>query len=214
MNKFMLEFQLHSFWQAGTGRGSGALLDMLAHRDVDGLPCLPGRSVKGLLRDAVCRAETWGYLDAGTTVQWFGSRLPNEDTDESRLDTKSGLLRVSDAVLPTILGDFLRNTKKEYEGISDGFFHPLYATAINPPQESDSESNKKSGGTAEAKSLRSTEVVIPLTLEAELETPDDWRKEDLEKVLPLLRAVGNGRNRGLGRVTVTLRPNKESDSHA
>ena len=159
MNKFTLRFELHSFWQAGTGRGSGAVLDMLAHRDADGLPCLPGRTAKGLLRDVVGRAEDWRYLPPGTTEHWFGSRAPVGE--ESRLNTNPGILRISDAVLPDALGAFLRQEKRNtsyFNSLCKGFFHPLYATAINPPVE-DEGGTDKPAGTAKHKSALSEFVL-------------------------------------------------------
>ncbi len=195
--KFTLKFELHGFWHVSTGRGEGAILDMLTHRDTDGLPCLPGRSVKGLLRDAVCRAEAWGYLDSGTTEDWFGtlSNLQESEQQVSYLDTEAGCLLVSDAVLEPEMRNYLRyekqNDSKYAQTLLDGFFHPLAAT-------------KMRDGVAQDKSLRSMEVVIPLDLYAELCAPADWNCELLQKCLPLIRAAGGGNNRGLGRVTVSL----------
>ncbi|MGH8497710.1 MAG: hypothetical protein ACRERV_02720 [Methylococcales bacterium] len=81
------------------------------HADANGLPCLPGRTVKGLLRDAVLRAETWKYVKAGTTVRWFGSRAFDSDAYSgeltSRLSTKPGALCVSDAVVDQAVSDYL-----------------------------------------------------------------------------------------------------------
>lgn len=191
--KYTLTFQFHSFWHVSTGRGGGAVLDMLTHRDVDGLPCLPGSSVKGLLRDAVFRAETWGYLDEDTTSEWFGT-LGNEQNTENRFTTP-GCLLVSDAAIARKVGDYLRYHQqanaKDAKALLAGFFHAIAATAMEK-------------GIAKNKSLRSIEVVIPLELQAELEAPEEWDYSELEKCLPLIRAAGGGNNRGLGRVTVSL----------
>lgn len=195
--KFQLKFAFHGFWHVSTGRGGGAVLDMLSHRDADGLPCLPGRSVKGLLRDAVYRAECWGYLGAGTTEAWFGSLTNVQEAEHqiSLLETKPGCLGVSDAVVDPEVGEFLRYQKKtdpkDAETLLAGFFHPIAATAMKD-------------GVAQDKSLRSIEVVIPLDLYAELHAPQDWPGAELEKCLPLIQAAGGGNNRGLGRVSVTL----------
>jgi hypothetical protein len=62
-------------------------------------------------------------------------------------------------------------------------------------------------GTALDKSLRGIEVTIPLILEAPLsiQGESDWPwQEYLNMALPLLRHVGSKRNRGMGRVIVTL----------
>ena len=52
---YRLKIDIQSYWHPSTGRGQGSDVDALAHRDKDGIPCLPGRTIKGLLRDAVNR---------------------------------------------------------------------------------------------------------------------------------------------------------------
>lgn len=208
-----IKFKIHSYWRAGTGRGGGALLDEVVHKDVYGLPCLPGRTVKGLLRDAVYRAEKWGLLDdnggnketAYLTKYWFGG-------NESRLENEAGALGVSDAVLDQELRDYfislltsqLDEDKRNGRELCQGFFHQIYATTI-----------EHKTGSAKDKSLRGMEVTIPLTLTAQLfvrpnkPTPN-WK--ELAKCLPLIRAVGTSRSRGLGRVTVTLEGYNENSA--
>ncbi len=199
-----LIFDIRGFWRAGTGRGGGASTDSLVHRDADGLPCLPGRTVKGLLRDAVYRAERWAYVDTGTTERWFGSRVfeTNADSDEpiSRLSTKAGALIVSDAVVDKAVSDYLvylkNNDPDEFKKLLGEFFHTVAATAIEHHSSS-----------AKNKSLRTLEVTIPLTVSATLDVFDEiqpnWRAQ-LRRCLPLIQAVGSSRTRGLGRVQVTL----------
>jgi len=211
-SKYQLKFQLHSYWRAGTGRGGGAVLDELVHKDAYGLPCLPGRTIKGLLRDALYRAEMWGLLsdelklgEGELTQSLFGSNAP--DQDETRLETTPGALRVSDAVLDEKLRQYLialltsaPDSKNQRDGhnLRRGFFHHVHATAI-----------EHESGTAKKTSLRGMEVTIPLTLTAQLQVLphaqliENWHKE-LNFCLPLIRAIGSSRSRGLGRVTVTL----------
>ena len=54
--------------------------------------------------------------------------------------------------------------------------------------------------------------MIPVTLFAQLEAPKTWISSELEKCLPLIRAVGNGRNRGLGRATITLQTSQYQEN--
>lgn len=210
---YQIKFNIHSYWRAGTGRGGGAVLDEVVHKDTYGLPCLPGRTVKGLLRDAVYRAEKWGLLQnrnpahATLTQNWFGSEALPEDETETRLETNSGALGVSDALLDETLRNYfistLSNKHSESTGKSlrRGFFHQIHATSID-----------HNTGSAEDKSLRGMEVTIPLILTAQLYVLDQEKLEqstsnlfeELKKCLPLIRAVGTSRSRGLGRVTVEL----------
>ena len=45
---YSIEF--FSYWHCGSGLAAGADVDELAIKDGDGLPYVPGRTVKGLLR--------------------------------------------------------------------------------------------------------------------------------------------------------------------
>ena len=207
---YQLKFDIKSYWRAGTGRGGGALLDEIVHKDAYGLPCLPGRTVKGLLRDAVFRAEMWGLLTGNVktpyfTQCWFGEKTIEQA--KTRLETEQGALGVSDAMLDKELRDYLIpllssqdiDNQEKGQNLCQGFFHQIHATAID-----------EKTGSALKQSLRGMEVTIPLTLTANLQVLEESRLivpnwcEELEKCLPLIRALGTSRSRGLGRVIVTL----------
>ena len=49
--KYSLE--LYSYWHCGSGLSSGADADALTVKDKDGLPFVPGKTIKGLVREAV-----------------------------------------------------------------------------------------------------------------------------------------------------------------
>jgi len=202
---YQLKFNIHTYWRAGTGRGAGALLDEMVHKDAYGLPSLPGRTVKGLLRDAVFRAEEWGQVSSGSTINWFGGNALEKGETESRLEIKPGALGVSDALLDNAVRNYLIYLLKDEsnarrvkgKNLRQGFFHQIYATAI-----------EHKSGSAKDKSLRGMEVTIPLTLTAQLHLlkpldDENW-VNDFKKCLPLIRALGTSRSRGLGRVTVEL----------
>lgn len=192
----MLTVDIKGYWHPGTGRGQGTQLDATTHRGGDGLPALPGRTVKGLVRDAVRRWERWGgYGDgtaegAGVAEQLFG---PRHDGDE----TWPGLLRFSDATLPPAEASYL----EAHPDLLSGLYREHFATAIEPES-----------GTARPRSLRGIEVVVPLTLQAEVEVVSSARHDGLydrwpdilREALPLVRAVGAHRSRGLGRAVLTV----------
>lgn len=180
-----LRFDIRAYWHAGTGAGQGAVLDMVVHRDRNGLPRLPGRTVRGLVRDAVSHAEALGWVEKEITRQMFGDG-----------DGNPGSLRFGDGQLPP--EDRAALSHPEAEALKASLYRALYSTAV------DSES-----GAAKPRSLRSMEVVVPLVLHAPVmvvpgaSPPKDWT-ETLIPALPLLRAVGKQRTRGLGRAVVTL----------
>lgn len=188
-NGVTLKIDIMSFWHAGTGRNAGHYVDAVAHTDRFGLPCLPGRTLKGVVRDAVWHLEQWGHVNPGTSVTLFGS----ESEGQSALETVPGLLMFSDAELPADVRAYLALDSNAE--LRRRLFSELFATKID-----------HSSGTAADQSLRGIEVVVPLCLSATVEARNgaaDWRGT-LTRALPLIRAVGAHRTRGLGRVAITL----------
>lgn len=203
-----LTIDIQGYWHTGTGRGSGSHLDALVDTHAGGLPYLSGRHLKGLLRDAVYKAEQWGRLDAHKariggekiTDLLFGKRYTDPETRVPRDDTTAGLLRIGDGLLPEALRTWL--THSAQQDLREHFYRELSSTRI----EDDS-------GVAKSRSLRGIQVTVPLRLEAAISTlprlhgdePQalDWQCI-LADCLPLIRAVGAQRTRGLGRAVLTL----------
>ena len=186
MNQARITFRFLSYWHAGTGRGEGARLDAVVARDADGLPLLPGRSVKGLMREGVQLLEDGGHVPGGTTARLFGAAA---DEHGRRFDSSPGELRFSDAVLndPSV--------KQLSAEDRRGLFDEVASTRI------------AENGLADDETLRRIEVAVPLTLEAvaESETTNNWIQV-LQLAAPLVRAAGSGRHRGFGRVAVIVAP--------
>jgi len=188
-----LTVDLKNYWHAGGGRGAGSVYDAIVHRDSDGLPVLPGRHLKGLLRDACIRAEAWRWkgFEPGTTASLFGQAT---EAASSR-PPKPGSLRVSDAALPDDVARWLAAAGQDY---LPHLFRGLYSTAV-----------EHETGTAKEHSLRGMEVTVPLSLTAVIEPipgkqpPKDWPQR-IGSILSLIDAVGAYRSRGLGRVVLTV----------
>ncbi len=208
-NSAILTIDIRSYWHPGTGQGLGSHLDAVTHRGADKLPALPGRTVKGLLRDAVNRWEQFGGYSkepfAGNnpsiTERLFGPP-PERETAENesageRLDhRRSGLLRCPDARM----NESDRHYLIANPSLISGLYRPLFSTAIDHKT-----------GTAEEKSLRGIEVIVPLTLQVELEFVESSQHSlsaqwinILRPALHLIRAVGAHRSRGLGRAVFKL----------
>lgn len=194
-----LRFDIQGFWHPGTGRGAGTALDAVTHRDSQGLPALPGRSVKGLVRAAIEQAAVLGWYGSGQDrladrLCGWRPAVPGEDRGDL---PAAGCLRFADAALP---GDVIAALTDPDQGPRRraGLYRGFSGTAVDPVT-----------GSAREKSLRGLELIIPLTLFAPVAPipghtpPADW-PDLLRLALPLLRGLGADRNRGLGRVTVTL----------
>ncbi len=202
--KRTLKFNLSSYWRVGSGKGAEAMADALVLRDEVGLPLIPGRAVKGLLRDAMSLATLSGIVSAENIERWFGSELPgqtpgedDQDTrlEEGRFHSREADLWFGSATLPQSWRDWARQASTDgAKDVLASLFTYQSSTAIGPD------------GVARDHSLRVTEVAVPMELRAEVRGPEhdlSWVK-DLEASLPLLRALGSRRSRGLGRVEVTL----------
>lgn len=207
-----LQIELLGYWHAGTGRGEGSGADALVARTRGGrgLPYLPGRTLYGLLREAVALAEEIGQLPPKRTKELFGERseAPNEKPGQGGLGRFASrgdrTLEVTSAFLAPgwPQSDEAQAWEAWAEKHADALAHltpRLAATAVDER------------GIARRSSLRSVEVAVPLCLFAEVSAPPevgDWRA-DLERALPLLRAAGSRRSRGFGRCQVTFLPREE-----
>lgn len=199
MDSITLTLDLKSFWHVGTGKGSGFHLDALVEKDAHRLPFVPGRMLKGLLRDALNRRVSWGHFDkdhadpASIITTLFGSSGFSHD-GVPRHETQAGCLRFSDACLPSDVHRWL--AQPECESLCRRLYHDLYSTAIDAKR-----------GVAKKHSLRAIQATIPLQLVAEISQTKPTRYHDwpeiLQTSLPLIRAVGAYRSRGLGRVTMS-----------
>lgn len=186
MNSLTVRFEFLSPWHMGSGFGEGAHFDAVPVKSPAGLPYIPGRSVKGLLREAVQLAEDFSHVAEGTTEKLFGSR----DKEKSRYESVSGTLCFSNASL----GEAMEKWAGENPLVAAQLFMALAATKID------------ADGLAQDQSLRKIEVALPVTLTATVEaatTSRDWVAA-LNVALPLLRQAGSHRHRGLGRVAVSI----------
>lgn len=199
-----LTIDMLDLWQAGSGRGEGKHLDSVPVLDAQGLPFLPGRTVKGLLRDAVWHLESIEALAAwkdvatetNLTVWLFGSRDSLETAADTARQTRytstPGSVWVSDARLSSGIRHALTDNTAS-PALRAALFHDSFSTAIDEVT-----------GQAKNHSLRSKRVCVPMVLTATLETSHSKGLDIIEAALPLIDAVGTQRTRGLGRCVWTL----------
>jgi len=156
----------YTYWHCGSGLSGGSSTDAEVVKDDQNLPFVPGRTVKGHLREA---AKLLG--DEEFVTRCFG--------DE---DDKPGLCRFDDAVLSVELS----RSETKY------LYHRLSATKIDPES-----------GTAEDKTLRTIEAVVPVTLHGRiggLESEEDRKK--MIEAMRRVKRIGLRRHRGLGRCDI------------
>ena len=107
----MMEGELHirffSDWHCGSGLGESHLADAVICRDHDGIPILPGRAVKGALREGAWRLCALGedYEQAASLI--FGS------VSHGGAVQQAGHVHVASARLPQDIRDYLRSLPHE-----------------------------------------------------------------------------------------------------
>ncbi len=183
MKTVILQLELLDYWHIGTGLGLGPIADAVAVKDDLGLPYLPGKTLKGLLRD-VCE------LAAETESNGWTERKVNSLFGRKGTDSTEGRLHFSNAEIDEDTRNWL-STESNKKELASSLFARIAQTAIDDEK-----------GVADNKSLRVAEVTLPVVLTAEIEGPDNddlWVK-DLKQVLPMLRGLGTARRRGFGRV--------------
>ncbi len=195
--KNTLTFAMQSYWHIGAGQEGGAYADALALKNPAGLPYLPGKSIKGLMKEAfkIAQRNNWfdTNIDSLITVL-FGCEHTAGSSAQGLLQFTSAELSPEECAYFTAQPS---HKKKLYKVIA--------STAIDAKS-----------GVAKKNSLRSIEVCVPITLNSlvELNTnhPNFQRYCDelteklstwLAAVVSLVTELGAKRHRGLGQAFVT-----------
>lgn len=209
--------EIYGWWRSGTGAGKAAQLDALCVRDRDDLPYLPGRHIRGLMRDAVQRLGEWDRAYDGAEVALFGEQgFRSATPEEANRDgdpvpyrgARRGALAFSDArMAPVERAAFVKDAQdagEERSPMRDDLYAVRQSTAIV-------------NGVAAEHSLRAEEIAVPMTLEGtidfigfeitDLPKESRWTRDwiaTLSAAAPLIRAVGAKRLRGLGRAALFI----------
>jgi CRISPR/Cas system CSM-associated protein Csm3 (group 7 of RAMP superfamily) len=170
MTDITYSVKLYSEWHCSSGLSAGSGDDLLVIKDEKNLPIIPGKTLKGLIRDA---AET--LLDLKHVSEDFVFNVFGVEADTI------GLCHFSTAEL----------SRKRREHIKSEEIKLLYrsraSTAIDE------------NGLAVKHSLRRMETTIPLSLFARVYNVPFENMEDMAKCIRFVKHIGINRNRGLGR---------------
>ena len=179
-----------SYWRIGTGLGGGSK-DNILMKDDDNLPVIPGKTLKGLIRDA------YNELGYKNEIEIFGQKLSDISEPTNKEELEEGKFYFGSAQLPEDIKSMLANNKS--------LTKELYDTVTTTRLDKD----KQNVDSALVKS----EVCIPVTLEAEILLKDKYEmsdenlrktEENLAKALKMLRLIGEKRYRGLGRCKIDI----------
>ena len=195
----LLEINFLSTWHSGTGKGEGMHLDATTRKDELGLPMLPGRQIKGLIRHALTTGAHWNHWSHEVVDRLCGiGNIAGIETEKtlSRFDTQAGHLKISSARLKQQWIDYMsQKDVLERKPVCQHFYRTQRQTKLD------------FNGIAEDKSLRTLEVCIPVTLYSRIEWHSPEINQDLailKQAIALIRSAGAHTSRGLGRVSCTL----------
>lgn len=174
------KIELFSDWHCGSGLSAGADLDLLVIKDSNRLPFVPGKTIKGLLREA---------------VEVLSELQPSNSEQNSELVTQVFGKEASSQGCAFFKNAELEENVKTViivEKLQEFLYRSISSTAINDD------------GVAEEHSLRKMEVTVPCILQGEILSVPDECEELLVKGLMMVKRLGQNRNRGLGRCKITI----------
>lgn len=186
-----LHVKFLSDWQISSGIGDGHWADSMLVRDSDGLPYIPGRALKGALREgahrlSLCRTD----LAKVETALWGTKAAPGSPTIP-------GLLQVSPGILAGGIREALLAVPDR-----DAFVRDLTCRRVQTALDDDRQVVNRT--------LRKLECGIAgLEFTAELvitvdKKAESWIHAYLRAVCAAVKSMGGNRSRGLGLCRVTL----------
>ena len=176
--KYKIEF--FSNWHCGSGLTAGADVDALVVKDAKGLPYVPGKTLKGLLREAA--EELNGNNSLLKKIFGLSGETKLSETD----GTRTGEVFFGNATLPEGPAILASN-------LTPYLFQAFSSTAID-----------EKTGIAKDNSLRRIETVVPCTLEGEIRNIPEGGDSLLEEAMQFIKRMGTGRNRGYGRCKISV----------
>lgn len=177
MSTIKYEIEFFSNWHCGSGLAAGADVDALVIKDNNGLPYVPGRTIKGLLRDAASNLSD----DKKTISSIFGV-----SGDEKKHQT--GCSFFGNATLPSAEYQYIVE-----QGLASHLYQTFASTRIDE------------NGIAKDNTLRKIETVVPCKLEGEILNVPEGAEQIMENAMNYIKRMGTGRNRGYGRCKISIR---------
>lgn len=169
----------YSNWHCGSGLAAGADTDELVIKDREGLPYVPGRTVKGLLREAATMLRQFMNISEESIDRLFGQSGDAED-----FGCRSNVSFTDAELCRDERFNIIDNQLKEY----------LYMSVASTAIETD--------GIAKEHSLRKIETTIPCCVYGSVLNVDERDIEVLTHAFKWVKRLGLGRNRGYGRCEI------------
>lgn len=177
------------YWHTSSGLSTGADVDLTVLKDEHALPVLPGKTLKGLFREA---AENIKELNSELITKdfihsVFGEQMPQWVKSEEEQKVKEAKSFFTDAKLSKKLYEFTKTEKEKVNYL----YKAIASTQIDV------------NGQAKDYSLRQMEVTVPIELYAEIYDFDKKYEPQMELCFRYVKRLGLNRNRGLGRCEIS-----------
>jgi len=187
----------------GSGEGLGGIIDVDVNYDEYGLPYIPAKRLKGILREAASDLRDVGKLTDAQVTALFGQ--PGQ--------RHGAIFRLSDGYLPNYeqLRAFLSACARDQKTYGASFYpqsvlgfytYTRSQTAIEeetPPTDPNQSQPKKQPGVAKEGSLRTFRVLKKgIAFEFECEPLPEEAHKQLQLICAVTRRFGSSRTRGLG----------------
>jgi len=185
--KYKIEF--FDFWHTSSGLSAGTDVDMTVIKDEIGLPYIPGKTIKGLLREAV---ENIKQLKPELISDTFVNEVFGEKPTQKKLDKEIETFEAKCFFGDAKLSKNVYAQVEKNEILKAGFYKNIASTKIDE------------NGQAENHSLRQMEVVIPVDLYGSIDNFSTDYKEQLKLCFDYVKRLGLNRNKGLGRCKITI----------
>jgi len=178
-NKIDLKYkiQFYTYWHASSGLTAGANADTTVIKDENYLPYIPGKTLKGLIREM---AELLYGENDNFVINCFGKGQVDDNGNENE-DYKKSQCFFSNAELTKATKNALKDENKNM------LYDKIASTTIDK------------NGIAKEHSLREIEVTVPITLYAEIDNLSEKYKEKMIASMRMIKRLGLNRNRGLGK---------------
>lgn len=188
--KFILSITLLSDTLIGNAEGYGAIIDKDTVFDEVGLPFIPGKRVKGVIREQAELYKKYVFKDDSFIVETFGLA--------GQTDKNTERLTVSNFVLEDYEDNKSAIQKLIKKGVLSRSEVQDYFTSLRMMTRIDAD------GIASDNSLRTLRVLRKgLVFKGELSFDSDLLSH-FEKIVSMVRRIGSSRNRGMGHIKCSL----------
>jgi len=176
------EIRFHTDWHCGSGLSAGADVDALVIKNALNLPYVPGKTIKGLVREAVEEIRAMKGIEDNEVSAAFGTECTSSG------EGIRGSIFFTDASLDEAESIAIASSK-----LTRFMYRSVSSTAIGDD------------GVADAHSLRKIQVTVPCVLTGSIVNVPDNFKDEIVSALKYIKRLGQNRNRGFGRCTFTVK---------